>query len=918
MLLFGVGLFAAPDMAQIKAAVQQNPALLETPQAQAELKKRGLSTEDVKAKLLDGSASTGESGATAQKAQNDVDFKEVESSQSAVDSKNDLDVHKRGVIRKKINPFAYGQNLDAKLLGIKQNVMSSKYLHRYALNFYKNKNTIDATSLPTPDDYIITTGDVLKVHVYGDRDKVYELKVENDGSVELPFIGPVQIGGMEYKDAKEFLTKKLKRYFKNSQFKINMKKYTTIQVTLVGDVKAPGIYNLSSFSTVKELLIASAGVRPSASVRDVMIIRNGKVIAHLDFYDLLFRGKNMFKTILREGDIVKVQQAKKLVSIDGYVNYAAIFELKEGENLGKLLEYAGGLKPNASKAHIKILRYENNKFVKTFDITYSEAKRFAMQNGDRVYIYPLDFAAKRSINIYGNVIRPGSYELGSAKDLTAFFKKELKNDVQGFFLPETYFEYAVLKRYDDDLSFKTESFNLWDVIKGKKEITLKPNDQIFIFAQDDIFTDKYVITKGDGVLQHPGKYRYFDGMTLQDAINASGLTDRIPDNEVCVTTYDPVTHLPSTIFYSLDEAYKVPLHPYDEIELFDYYTTKPMQTVTISGEVVYPKKVYYEKGMSVADLVSRAGGLKEDAYTKSLEIVRYYIDENQERQRGIIHVDLASESMDDVKLMPYDEVKIFKIPNWNETKTVTLKGEVRFPGTYVIEDGDKLADIIKRAGGFTKEAFVQGAVFTRESIRKEQQANYQRALNQIKRQLAIYNAMPANAAGAMGGGVVSNDAINTLNQVIEEAKKYQPLGRISLKLQKDLGAFEKSPYNITLKDKDSLYIPSQIDTVTVFGEVFNPTSFVYSSDDYESYIRLASGFTRAADDDRVYVIHADGTSEPVESGWFGSSVTIQKGDTIVVPIYIKEYNTLKVADTVAKIFASMAVTVATLNSLGVF
>ena len=137
-------------------------------------------------------------------------------------------------------------------------------------------------------------------------------------------------------------------------------------------------------------------------------------------------------------------------------------------------------------------------------------------------------------------------------------------------------------------------------------------------------------------------------------------------------------------------------------------------------------------------------------------------------------------------------------------------------------------------------------------------------------------------------------------------------------MSKDLQALQKSPYNITLKDKDALYIPSQIDTVTVFGEVFNPSSFVYNSTDYESYIKLASGYTRAADDDKVYVIHADGSSEPLDSGFFGSSVEIRRGDTIIVPIYIKEYNTLKVADTVAKIFASMAVTVATLNSLGVF
>ena len=810
----------------------------------------------------------------------------------------------------------------------------------------------------------------------------------------------------------------------------------------------------------------------------------------------------MFKTILREGDIVKVQQAKKLVSIDGYVNYAAIFELKEGEKLDKLLEYAGGLKPNASKSHIKVLRYKNNKFVKTFDITLEEAKRFAMQNGDRVYIYPLDFAAKRSINIYGNVIRPGSYELGKAKDLTAFFKKEIKSRFKEFFLPQTYFEYAVLRRYGEDLSFKTESFNLLDVIEGRTKVALKPNDQIFIFAQDDIFTEAYVTTIGNGILIHPGKLRYVKGMTLQDAINASGI-DGVPDDKVRVTTFYTEDYMPKTTFYSLQNDGNVTLNPYDEVEVFDYYNVHVLEPVTISGEVIKPTTVYYEKGMNLKELLEMAGGFTKKAYTKSIIITRYYVDENQERQQKTLNFDLTKTSLEDIKLAPYDrvkvskilgwdssdyetvsisgevrkplttkygkgmtvddlivmadgltkkaytksititryyvdenqerqqktlsfdltktslkdiklapydqvkisrilgwdapeyetvsisgevrkplttkygkgmtvddlivmadgltkraytkeleivryyidanqtrqrtilkekldgksfadielrpydEVKIFTIPNWYEKQYVELRGEVRFPGKYPIETGERLASVIKRAGGFTNEAFLRGAVFTRESVRKNQIRNYNQTLAKLKRKLAIYNAMPANAKESAS----AENPVSILNEVIGEAKKYQPLGRVAIKLDENLTRFEKSPYNIVLKNKDTLTIPSTIDTVTVFGEVFNPSSFVYDDKlDSEDYIKLASGFTRAADKDSVYVIHADGTSEPIVSDWlfWRTYANIEKGDTIVVPIYIKEYNNLDLWESISKIMAGFAVTAATLNTLGIF
>jgi protein involved in polysaccharide export with SLBB domain len=187
-------------------------------------------------------------------------------------------------------------------------------------------------------------------------------------------------------------------------------------------------------------------------------------------------------------------------------------------------------------------------------------------------------------------------------------------------------------------------------------------------------------------------------------------------------------------------------------------------------------------------------------------------------------------------------------------------------------------------------------------------------LARIKKELAIINAMRANAKKS----AAMTESANSLDEVMVEAKKYEPIGRVSIKLDENLTAFETSSFNLTLKDKDTIIIPSQIDTVTVFGEVFNPTSFVYNQEkSLEDYIAMASGYSRTADESSVYVIHADGTSEPIYGGWFSAAVEIKKGDTIVVPIYIKENNALDVWDSVAKILASFALTAAAVNSLGV-
>ena len=700
-----------------------------------------------------------------------------------------------------------------------------------------------------------------------------------------------------------------------------------------------------------------------------------------------------------------IKQAKVLVSIDGFVNNAAIFELQEGENLDTLIKYASGMTPDASKINIKIDRFNNNIMNQTFDISYSEAKNFKMQNGDKVYIYPLDFSAKSSVNIYGNIIRPGNYQLGETKTLNELLKENMKFGVKKFFLPQTYFEYAVIKRYSENLTYTVESFDLEKVLNASEQISLKPQDEIFIFNQNDIASSAYITTVGSSLMKH-GKLQFFNGMSIKDAINASGVNGVI-DDKIRLTTFNTDDYMPATKFISLENESNTTLSPYDEIEVYDYYNSHILEPVSISGEVVKPTSVYYEKGMtlktllevagnfnkkaytksvtitryyvddtltrgqktikvdlettpldkiilepydevkvgtilgwnaqdyatvsirgevndpvtikygqnmSIADLITSSGGLTQKAFTNRLEIVRYTIDDQLSRKRDVITIDMTEKSLSEIPLSPYDEVTIFKIPKWGEKKSVIVKGQVKFPGTYAIEDGERVASVLKRAGGFTDTAFVEGTVFTRERIKQNQIEQYNSSLSKIKRELAIYNAMPANSKQSASMG----QAVNALSEVMDEAKRYQPIGRINIVIDQNLTKTKESLYNIVLKDQDTITIPSSIDTVTVFGEVYNPSSFVYDGEkDFTDYVKLASGYSKAADIDNVYVIHANGTSEPINLAWYEENPTIGKGDTIIVPIYIKEFNQLEIWDSASKILSNFAITAAAFNTLGI-
>lgn len=1001
ILIAGSSLLAEPSIAEVQQAVSQNPALLETPQAKALMQEKGVTIDEINQKLSDTTTNVESEQTTSDIVENDI---ETTISEKTADEEN---LNRGSKIAKRINPFSYKTEVNIRTeAGAKQQSANLSKLTRYSASFYANKNTLDVSSLPTPDDYIVSTGDTIGIHIYGDRDTNYKLTIRNDGTLEVPYIGPIKIAGMTFVEAQKHLMLQLKSNFKNSDMTINIDKYSTIQVTLIGDVKSPGVYNLSSFSRVKDLLIVAKGVRETGSVREIIVKRNSKVIAKLDFYDLLFKGNTTDSLLLKQGDVVVIQKAEKLVSIDGYVNNTSIFELKDNESLEKLIEYAGGMKPDAAKAEIKIDRYSDNSKFETFKVSYEDSKNFQMKNGDKVYIYPLDFSAKNSINVYGNIIRPGSYKLNDKKTLNEFFKISLKDGMKKFFLPNTNFEYGVIHRYSDDLKESSKSFNLLKVINNEEEVTIAPNDKIYIYSLTDIYTNSYVTTKGSPLLK-AGKLQYIEGMTIQDAINASGING-VLDDQIRVTTYVTDDLMPKTLFYSLESEGNTLLNPYDEVEVYDYYSTHILEPVSIKGEVVNPTTVYYEKGMTAAKLLSIAGGFNKTAYTKSLnilryyvdenqtrqqkvinynldettldkiylepydeiriskilaweaqdydvvsisgevhnpiqvkfgsgmnlsdlivmaggltkraynkkiEIVRYYVDENQTRQRDILEIDLQNKDFSEIALQAYDEVKIFTIPNWSEKKSITLLGEVKFPGVYTVDKNERLSDVLKRAGGFTNEAFLEGSVFTRERIKNSQIKQYNESLAKIKKDLALYSAMPANAKNAASSTINTN----ALDSVIKEAEQYQPIGRVSLTIDMNIDNFVNSEFNLVLEDGDTLTIPSQIDTVTVFGEVFNPTSFVYTSNkDVYDYIAMASGLSRAADENNIYVIHADGTSEPINRGLFSSNIKINKGDTIVVPMYIKEANTLDVWDSVSKILSSFALTIAAMNSLGVF
>ena len=916
------------QIAQAKAAISANPALLHSKEAQKFLQKTSTSSitfsSDKKKPL---------------KVENNIDWNEAKTDLS---KKNQYNLHQQSTntnntnyvsnaektSSKRLVPLKYVTNQE-KLSEIKSSkfIISKNHLKRFSLQFFRNKNQLNPNRIVVPNDYVINRGDVITFWIYGATNKQYELNVDARGNINIPQVGPVHVAGEKFSEVKELLTNYLSSSYKNSQVVVDLNSFSTAQVTVTGYVNAPGIYNTTSVSSVKDILIAAGGVSDVGSVRKIEVLRNGQIIDTIDYYHLLTMGLDHGDTVLRAGDVIHVPRAYGLIAIDGEVNTPAIYEIEPGETLAHILKFAGGLKAAANGKRIYVKRYNRHANVEYKTLSLAQARNFITKDGDEVFIGKLNQVDERYIEVIGNVVSEGKKHIGNKKiRLSRFLRQQMKGGrLDSFFLENTNFNYALIKRVDKNLVPKVYHVNLTNVLKGKSDFYLQNRDKLYIFNKLDTQINPYVTIKeakvttrssenNNTLLMQEGKFQYTEGMTLQDLIHMAGLNAPFDKKRVKIISRQPENGT-KVVLVDYDTYPDYKLAPFDTVILFNYYDTNPIKTASIEGEVVKPGKYPISDNMTLEDFIQLAGGLNERAYPKTCEIVRYYL-KNGERNKKIINVELDNAAS--FIIQPYDEINIKRIPYWYEKKQVTIKGEVKFPGTYVIHSGEKLSSVIRRAGGFTDEAFLYGAVFTRKEIAKLQKKSLQRSLAKLKEQVILASL---RASGSKSLGQISiSEGIAAVQSLIDQAEKITPIGRISINLTRDLDEFEYSASNLTLKDGDTLTIPSFNDTVVVSGEVMNPMALTYMGEDVKDYISRCGGLTEIADSDHIYVLHANGEAEKASfSSFLFSShhVKVKRGDTIIIPKKIMFERGIDIAGDIADIIYKITLTVAAMNTVGV-
>lgn len=575
---------------------------------------------------------------------------------------------------------------------------------------------------------------------------------------------------------------------------------------------------------------------------------------------------------------------------------------------------AGGVSKKGSLRHIQLKR--KGKTVKELDLYDFLLKGNSggddrLMPGDVIFIPPIGPV----VGVAGQANRPAIYELRDEKNVLDVMQ------IAGGALADADVRHLQIDRLSRD-----GDRNILDL--GLNQPTAIQNgDILMLFAIPGMRIDTISLI---GHVKRPGQYGLAKDMKLSSLIGS--VDDLLPGaflDYALIQRTDPLKRTVTTLRASLDKLLvqhdqqaDVPLNADDQVYVFSKASIDPLNVVSISGQIVNPGRYPYDSQMRVVDLIFAAGGPTEQSYLKVAELTRYEVIDGKRRQSKHIEINLtealAGNPDANLLLHPHDELLVRTISNWQASTRVEVGGEVRYPGAYPVEEGERLSSVLERAGGFTDDAYLRAAVFTREAVRKDQQQQIDDMARRIDAEISTLEITSTTLKDEMLRKR-QQGSLDAARRVAEQMKSARATGRIVIELA-DMKKLKGTQFDLALRNGDRLYVPKRPEEVLVIGEVYNQTAFIYRENALrDDYLAMAGGATRSGDADNVYVVRANGMVETGSTGWFGkASAIMEPGDVIVVPQSIAQFSLLDTALDWTRVTMQLGVTLASMKTIGVF
>ena len=806
--------------------------------------------------------------------------------------------------------------------------------------------------IAAPREYVLGPGDELIISFSGSIQGIKNVSINREGNIFLRELGTISFSGFTFDEAAEKIKNITQASLIGTEVEISLSRLRTIQVFVLGNSKRPGSYNFSPLSSISSILFNTRGPTENGSLRNISLKRANKEIGSLDMYELLINANTSNDLRIQSGDALLVNPVGDRVKIWGNVNRPAIYEIKEGETFKDVLNFASGLSSKANKNRITLSRL-NDKGERAFsDYSLKDINAMKLRDSDEIFIHDLSGKLSNNIRIEGFLSNRGVYSFIENSRLSDFIKESDLND-------KTYLPFSIISRRDDNGS--REFFPIDLNSKTREDTILNPNDFIYVFSQYDVdFINSALLADALGLLSEEDKNKidiFYEEEKKKNQVSQNQLVPLAPANQNNSVTTQPTQIKPkkaeseekkreefnlkrkNLVKFIPDDRYPCKSLKYvakfnastlvsnlkslkfstSETDISDrlglnegcpkIFEDNPDLLIValenaslVSGEIRKPGFYPITSNFNLKNITSFAGGATNLGKSGNYEI--FYSEEE------IKNIDFdESESTIFSSLFP-KSIVLQQDPDKEETFSVSISGFIKNPGTYSISKGEKLSSLLGRAGGFEKNAYPYGGVFTRSSVAKREKQAFNRAADQLEEGIAT----------SLTSGAITNTgnpqlALSVISNLITRLKDISPVGRIVTEM--DLENLKKNPeIDIVLNSGDRVYIPSEKSTITVTGEVLAPTSFVYSKNlRVRDYIKLAGGLADSADKKGIFVILPNGQAVRNLDSWRIGRSKIKPGSTIIVPRDSTPFNAISIFRIFTPILANFATAAAAISAL---
>lgn len=717
----------------------------------------------------------------------------------------------------------------------------------------------ERTNAPVPAGYTLAVGDQLRIQLYGGQNRNLNLTVTRDGVVNFPELGPISVLGKSIDAVSAEIETRVETQMIGVRASVSLGGTRGIQIFVMGEALRPGSFNLADSATVTSALAAAGGISETGSLREIQVKRDGALVGRLDLYDLLLSGDSRADVRLADGDVVFVPPIGATVTVEGEVQRSAIYELRGETSIAEIIRIAGGLTAEADLSRI----------------VWSQ----------------LDDAQRRVVSEVSLVDESAAGAQARIGNGDALRVLALRPVVDSAVRVAGHVHRAGVVAW-------RQGIRLAEVLPSIDE--LKENADV-----------DYVLIRRERIAER--RIEVLSASLAQALMTPSG------EDNLQLESRDQV------IVLDRGAGRRQLLEPI-LAELRAQATLQaPTAVVSVNGQVKAPGDYPLEPDMRVSDLIRAGDELRDSAYGATAELVRRKFKDGRWSSELVgINLDavLRGDRSADISLAPGDSLLIKQAPEWRQGETITLAGEVMFPGTYAIRRGETLRSVIERAGGLTELANPAGSIFTRAELQQLEQREVSRLAERLRRDLASSALQNSQSAALAGAGGAAAALLPLAQQLLGQLENVKPVGRLVIDLDRVLRGSLGSRDDIVLRTGDQLIVPRFRQEVSVIGEVQNVTSHLHRLGfKTKDYIALSGGLRSKADDGRTFVVKPDGTVVLAKQGWFNplsSGVQIQPGDTIVVPLDTESLSTLgqiQLWQAVTGIIYNSAVAVAAIQGL---